>query len=313
MNTLEVRLFGGVGVRLNGHPVRSFPTRWAEGLLAYLAITKGQPIHRDVLAARFWPEELDSRARKGLRNALWRVRATIEPDGTPPGSFLVVAGRNVCLRKESVWLDVEEFDGRMALLRREVEDRTRAGNLEACVGLYRGDFMDGHDYQWCLFERERLRIAHLLALEHLLDWYVERREWHQAIQAGREILRHDPFREHVHRCLMICHQLMGNRPLAIRQFRECVRLLDEEMGLAPMEATQDLHREIMAETVGHKSEPNLFPMVPGHQRSGEGSGAPGRIGRAPDEKRPSLGKPDSTVAGDIPGFKPDQRPFQFFC
>lgn len=287
MNSLEVRLFGGVGVRLNGNPVRPFPTRWAEGLLAYLAINKGHPIHRDVLTARFWPEDPDQRARKGLRNALWRVRAIIEPDGTSTGSFLSVAGRNVCLLKEGVWLDVEEFDGRMALLRREVEEGARLANLEACAQLYRGDFMDGHDHEWCVYERERLRMAHLATLEHLLAWHLEREDWQQAILAGKEILNRDPFRERVHRCLMICHQLMGDRPLAVRQYRECARILDEEMGLAPMEATRDLYREIMTETLRQRSAEDPFPTAPGLHRAG---GQPlHRAGATPLPGRGSLG------------------------
>ena len=249
MNTLEVRLFGGVGVSLNGRPAVPFPTRWAGGLLAYLALNKGRTIHRDVVAAQFWPEETDQRARKRLRNALWRVRGTIEPEGVPPGSFLTVTGRTLYLKREGVWLDVEEFDGRMVLIRREVEEKARVLNLDACVDLYRGDFMDGHDHEWCVYERERLRLAFVSALEHLLESHVERGDLRQAIEVGNSILRIDPMREHIHRMVMTCHQLRGNRPLAVRQYRECSRILDEELGLPPMNATRELFREIMAETL----------------------------------------------------------------
>lgn len=250
MNALEVRLFGGVGVSLNGGPTISFPTRWAGGLLAYLALNKGRPIHRDVVAAQFWPEETDQRARKRLRNALWRVRSTMEPHGVPPGSFLTVTGRTLCLEREGVWLDVEEFDGRMVLIRREVEEEARLLNLAACVDLYRGDFMDGHDYEWCVYERERLRLVFVSALEHLLESHLEGGDLRQAIVVGQSILRIDPLREHIHRMVMICHHLRGNRPLAIRQYRECIRVLDEELSVPPMKETQNLYREIMTETLG---------------------------------------------------------------
>lgn len=271
MNTLEVRLFGGLTVSVNGSPVGSFPTRWSAGLLAYLALNKGHSIHRDVLTAQFWPEDPDARARKGLRNALWRVRKTIEPREIPAGSFILVAGRNIGLRRENVWIDVEAFDGRMALLRREAEDSIRVTDLEECARLYRGHFMEGLDFPWCTFERERLRLGFLTTLEYLLDHHLREGDWRRAVQTARTILTHDPLRENVHRCLMVCHHLMGNRPLAIQQYRACAEVLDDELGLEPMQATRELYRDIMAETVRERlsegSYGSLTRLRPGGPRS----------------------------------------------
>jgi DNA-binding SARP family transcriptional activator len=276
MNTLEVRLFGGLTVSVNGSPVGPFPTRWSGGLLAYLALNKGHSIHRDVLTAQFWPEDPDARARKGLRNALWRVRKTIEPREVPPGSFLMVTGRNVGLRRENVWIDVEAFDGRMALLRREEENSIRLADLEECVGLYRGHFMEGLDFPWCTFERERLRLGFLTTLEYLLDYHLGQGDWGRAIHTGRTILNHDPLRENVHRCLMVCHHLMGNRPLAIQQYRACAEVLDDELGLEPMQATKDLYRDILAETVRERLSEGGYASLTRLRRGGQRSALAGQ-------------------------------------
>lgn len=244
MKSLEVRLFGGVRVTLNGMGISPLPTRWAAGLLAYLALNKGHILNRDVLTTLFWPEDRGQRARKAFRNALWRVRSCIEPPGVAPGSFLMVTGRDVGLREEGVWLDVADFDDRMAALRDGLLDQSRMESMEECVRLYRGDLMDGHDHEWATYERERLRLSFLSALEHLLRFHMERNEWFMALQRGRRVLKYDPLREHVHRWLMVCHHLMGDRPLAVRQYQECEQLLEEEMGLPPMEATRALFRDI---------------------------------------------------------------------
>jgi DNA-binding SARP family transcriptional activator len=206
---------------------------------------KGKVVHRDVLATLFWPEESDQRARKSLRNALWRVRSLIEPAGIPAGCFLTVTGRSVGLAGTgSVRLDVTEFERRVALAGGEELSEGELGDLEGCIRLYRGDFMDGHDYHWCVHERERLRLSLLLVLERLLAFHFGRGEWSLALQRGRAVLKEDPFREHVHRCLMVCHYSMGDRPLAIRQYHECAELLMNEMGIVPMESTQRLYEEI---------------------------------------------------------------------
>lgn len=230
---------------LNGQGIGPFPTRWASGLLAYLTLKKGTLFHRDVLAALFWPEESDQRARKSLRNALWRVRSLIEPESVRPGAFLTVSGQSIGMTGEDcVHLDVAEFDRMMVAAKSPVVTESQAAIVESCLRLYRGDFMDGHDHAWCVYERERLRLGVLMALERLLTFHYQREEWPLALQRGRAILRYDPFREHVHRVIMVSHYSMGDRPLAIRQYQECVQLLEKEMRIPPMEATRRLYDQI---------------------------------------------------------------------
>lgn len=248
MNTLEVRLFGGLSIRLNGTPLGSFPTRWSAGLFAYLALNRGRFVHRGLLTTLFWPEDTEQRARKGLRNALWRVRTQIEPPGVPSESFLSVTRRDVGIHGEGVWVDVVEFDRKLSQFRAMDAKRVDMGLLEDCLRLYQGHFLEVYDFEWSSYERERLRLGLLFVLERLVGFHMERREWSRAIQRGRTLLKHDPLREHVHRCIMACHHLMGNRPLAIRQYRECAQVLERELGIGPMTATQRLFREIEADS-----------------------------------------------------------------
>jgi DNA-binding SARP family transcriptional activator len=249
MNTLEVRLFGGLSVSLSGEPIGSFPTRWSAGLFAYLALNRGRYVHRDLLAALFWPEDTEERARKALRNALWRVRTIVEPPGIAAETFLKVNRRDVGIRPEEVWVDAVEFDRKVATARATHPGPPDVDLLEECVGLHRGPFLDGLDFEWSSYERERMLLDLLSVLERMVGYHMERREWALAIHRGRMLLAYDPLREHVHRCLMACHHLMGNRPLAIRQYRECVKLLEAELGIGPMAATQTLYQEIKADAV----------------------------------------------------------------
>jgi DNA-binding SARP family transcriptional activator len=244
MHTLEVRLLGGISASLDGRSLGSFPTRWSAGLFAYLALNHGRPVPRSILATLFWPEETDQRALKGLRNALWRVRSQVEPPRIPASLFLSTNGRDICLNEQGVLVDVAEFEGHLAAVRKGPLTPARVESLEAGVALYRGHFLDGYDFGWSVFERERLRLALLASLELLLRYYMDRREWILAIQKGQAVLTQDPLRENVHRCLMACHNSMGNRPLAIRQYRECARILEEELGISPMEVTRELYRQI---------------------------------------------------------------------
>jgi DNA-binding SARP family transcriptional activator len=141
-------------------------------------------------------------------------------------------------------IDVVEFDRLLGWGSEQGRLNQEVALLESAVRLYRGDFIDGHDYEWCIAERERLRLAYLATLEKLMELHVRRGELHLAIAHGEQILAKDPLREHIHRQLMVCHCLQGDRPLAIRQYRRCEKILYEELGIEPMDTTHRLYLEI---------------------------------------------------------------------
>src|SRR5437870_8003540 len=76
---LELRLLGQFDVRL-GEVSISIPSRPAQSLLAYLALSAGTAHRREKLAGLFWPEADEANARSNLRHALWRIRKAIETD-----------------------------------------------------------------------------------------------------------------------------------------------------------------------------------------------------------------------------------------
>jgi DNA-binding SARP family transcriptional activator len=75
---LEVRLEGGLGLRVDGAEVAPPASKRARAVLAYLALSPG--LHsRARLAARFWPDVLDESARASLRVALTELRQALGP------------------------------------------------------------------------------------------------------------------------------------------------------------------------------------------------------------------------------------------
>ncbi|HSR30466.1 MAG TPA: BTAD domain-containing putative transcriptional regulator, partial [Anaerolineae bacterium] len=65
-----------------------------------------------------------------------------------------------------------------------------------------------------------------------------------ALSYARRWLALDPFHEPAHRQLMELYAAAGQRSAALRQYTECVRILDEELGLAPAEETTALYGQI---------------------------------------------------------------------
>ena len=72
---LRIQALGVPEAHLEGTPLH-FPTKKALALLLYLAVT-GTPQPREHLAALFWPDREDERARSTLRSTLRLLRQTL--------------------------------------------------------------------------------------------------------------------------------------------------------------------------------------------------------------------------------------------
>ncbi len=216
---------------LRGDPPEEqrIPTLHGRRLLAVLATREHTPVHRGTLAGLLFPDMPESRARRALNQALWRVRKSLGPEA--------VAGDHEILRLgEGMWVDV------VAFLRgsrsEQVEDWVRA------VDLYQGDFWPECYEDWAVVERERLRGIYLTLLERLIHHYKRLGEYERALYYAREAIREEPLREGGHKELIHLY-LLQNRPLdALRQYEALRVLLREEFGVEPSAELQSLRRSI---------------------------------------------------------------------
>src|SRR5438132_11584143 len=151
MSRLSLTLFGGFEVQAGlGRPL-TVPTRKAQALLAYLALTSGQVHPRDKLAALLWPDTSPGSARTALRQTLFVLRKALGP---AERASLVMTGDAVTLPAEGVQTDVAAFEQAVA------EGSPAA--LERAAALYRGDLLAGLGVvaptfeDWLMSERERL-------------------------------------------------------------------------------------------------------------------------------------------------------------
>jgi DNA-binding SARP family transcriptional activator len=203
-------------------------TRKATALIAYLAVT-AQPQARDSLAALLWPDAEPERARGALRRTLSTLRTGLG------GDELRVEGVRIALG-DAIDLDVRRFRAMVA------DDR-----LEEAATAYTGDFLSGFtlrdsaDFdEWQAAQAEGLRRE----LGGVLERLASSEEPRRAIAYAKRWLELDPLHEPAHRALMRIHARAGDRVAALRQFRECERILDRELGVAPLAQTMTLARAI---------------------------------------------------------------------
>lgn len=232
---LSFRFLGAPQLEKNNRSIE-LDTRKAIALAAYLALT--QTAHqRDELAAFFYPEADSPRARAALRRTLSSLKTALGE------SVLEVERETIALNLERVRVDVIEF--------RELSRRKDEASLARAAQLYRGDFLAGFTLrdspafdEWQFFETESLRKQLAAVLEPLVGFRQAQRAYKHAIEYARRWLALDPLHEPAHRDLMLLYARDGQRAAALRQYHECVRQLEQELGVAPLPETTELYHAI---------------------------------------------------------------------
>lgn len=266
----KIFLLGAPRIEVDGMPAE-LDTRKALALIAYLTVTR-QRHSRDSLSTLFWPEYGDSRARASLRRTLSALNRALA------GDWLDIERESIGLNPQHpLWVDVDQFQQRLAACAQH-DQATPEGNaaclrlLTEAIDLYRDDFMAGFALrdspnfdEWQFFQAEGLRRELAGALEHLVRGHTSAGEWTPAIRYARRRLSLDPLHEPAHRSLMELYAWSGERAAALRQYRECVRILDHELGVPPLEETTRLYQSIKENQVlPPRVEPNppLQPAQP---------------------------------------------------
>ncbi len=263
MPDLAIYLFGTPNIELHGHSL-TVDTRKAIALLAYLAVT-GKRHSRNSLATLLWPEYDQSHARSALRRTLSVLQKALN------GGYLVVTRDAICLElNEQVEVDVVCFRQH---IRSADNDENPAGepstdctrHLEQAYALYRGDFMSGFSLrdsagfdEWQFFEANSLKRDFGTVLEALISISIETHNFTAALNYAQRWLSLDQLREDVHRTLMLIYAWTDRRNSALRQYRECLRILDQELGVPPLEETTRLYQAILE---------NEIPPLPGINRA----------------------------------------------
>src|SRR6266540_3381401 len=249
MAPLRLALLGAPSVEVGGAPLR-VDTRKAVALLAYLACS-GRRHGRDQLATLLWPEADDAHARAALRRTLSALNHALG------GVARVAADRSgLELVAPGMVLDIERFRKLVASCDAHGHEPDRACSrcaepLAEAVALHRGDFLAGFALRdapefedWQLAEADTLRRELAAALQRLVDAEAVRGRWQAAIADAERWLALDPLHEPAHRQLMRLYAWSGQRGAAMRQYRACVRILDEELGVSPLEETTALYQQV---------------------------------------------------------------------
>lgn len=254
MPALRYYLFGPPRIEKE-QKVVEMQRRKTLAIFAHLVITQ-QAHSRDAIATLFWQDNDQPSARANLRRELFRLKQTLGEDA------LSLEGDNISFNPAfDLWVDVKDYLSKLEKVASHDHPKGLlcpecATLLKEAVGLYTDGFMSGFSLpdspkfdDWQFFQAEGLRQSFSEALQKLIVWHVVNKEFDSAISYARRWLSLDPLHEPAHRSLMKLYAWSGQQSAALRQYQECVRILEEELGIQPEEETRSFYEAIRSRTL----------------------------------------------------------------
>lgn len=245
---LSVYCLGTFIVYQDEKPIVEWPSRKGQAIFKYLLLHRQQRITKEVLMAEFWPEAAAEAARNNLNVAIYGLRQALR-HGYPDFSHILFQDDCYFLNPEmEIWLDLEAFEDacQQAFRFQNAEEPAAAfRKFHVAELLYEGELFAEDRYEdWPTTRRQQLCLNYLQVLTCLCDHYFATGQYATSIAFAHKLLHIEPCQEATHRLLMRAYAHQGQGYLALRQYHQCVKVLKEELEVAPEPTTDELYERI---------------------------------------------------------------------
>jgi DNA-binding SARP family transcriptional activator/TolB-like protein len=235
MSQIEARLFGGLELSHDGREELVVNGRKTRALFGFLLVEADRWHPRDRLTGLFWGDRAETQARNSLNQALYEIRRLETASGV---SLIERETDRIRLKSDSIDSDLCRFEARIG------NDPVRAKELRS------GALLEGYDTttpefaDWLNSKRDQLQSIWSAALRNLVASELEGSASDIGIAAARQLIDLDPLDEDARRSLMLLLARTGHRAEAIRQYKVCANVLNDELGIEPETATREIWEQI---------------------------------------------------------------------
>lgn len=249
--TIQVQTLGNFQVWRSDEPVSS--KEWGREattqLFQFLVTNRHRHgLHKEQIIDRIWGDVDMKSGQQYFKVALHGVNKILEPDrkSRSESKYIIRQGATYQLKLEDVWVDVEALDQFIALGNQSLVENTKLARkaYREALDLYQGIYLPNRLYEdWSSEERERIQLLTLGAFISLSELLIKENPL-ESVRLTQQALQIDNTWEDAYRIQMEAYLEKGNRPMAIKTFQQCERVLEEEFGIEPLPETRRLFRKI---------------------------------------------------------------------
>jgi two-component SAPR family response regulator len=249
--SLQVFTLGRFEVWINGIKLNSkaFGRDKSVQLFQFFLMGRNKKaIHREQIMDKLWEGDLDEKA---FKVALHGVNKALEPNrkSHTETKYFHRVGQTYQLETNDVAVDAFIFEEIVALGNKYFVE-SPAFAIEAyrkAIAVHLGTFLPNRIYEdWSSDERERLQLMYLSTVMALAELLVKDNPI-ECIQLCQEALLVDIAWEEAYRIQMQAYLNKGNRPMAIKSYQICEKVLYDELGIKPLPETIRLYTSLMSD------------------------------------------------------------------
>lgn len=248
--TLRIQTLGQLKVWLGNHLIQE--KDWQRGkakeLFEFLITRHQQVVPKEEIFHALWPDQDESSANRSFKVALNALLKALEPGRKARGEsfFIKKEGQAYGLNPQASYeLDISSFEEWVEAGLKEKDANRSKELLERGLKLYEGNYLeDRRLVDWCLNERERIQVLFLRGAEKLAQVSVRLQDFDSSIRWCEAILHVDRSWEEAYRLMMYSYYQKNNRPQAMKWYQKCLEVLDDELGVEPMQPTKEMYEII---------------------------------------------------------------------
>jgi DNA-binding SARP family transcriptional activator/Tfp pilus assembly protein PilF len=250
---IQIKLMGEFALR-DGKAI-ILPAK-VQALLAWLMLTDGNPVKREVIRELLWPDRGEDQARHSLRQALFVLRR----DGFAGREVIQSRDNAISLDPEIAACDLHEL--------REIIQPGSGASWQRIVAIYGGPLLNGFPPisaefdDFVITQRRMLETNVLAALGRIANDAATVDDIAQSIAIQERMLAIDPLREDTHRGLIAAYGRAGRRADAIRVYQDAKALLRRELDVSPAAETEALIVDIRDGRTANPAPPRIEMTLP---------------------------------------------------
>lgn len=242
-SAVQINGFGAFEARIlaNGETVK-WRTAKVEELFVYLLYHRGTTVRKEEIIDSLWSEGEPKNADNTLHTSVYKLKKIFKETGInisvkfSGGGYILDIGTDIDYDVASFETFITDGKG---LAKEDVCE------FEKIVALYKGDYLEGKDYLWCMPERARLQKHFSDLAKQVARYYSNSSNYSKAEQILLRSVRYLPYDEDAYELLLKICSRKKDRPAMIKYYETIQDLLRHDLGLEPRPSLKRLYESLM--------------------------------------------------------------------
>jgi DNA-binding SARP family transcriptional activator len=206
-------------------------------------------LHKEQIIDRIWEDDFGKTADQNFKVALHGINKALEPNrkSRTASKYIIRQGITYQLDLTDIWIDTDALEAYIAIGNQAYSNNAPLAILayRSALDLHKGVYLPSRLYEdWSSSERERLQILTLGVYINLSELLLDENPM-ECIRLCQKALLIEQTWEDAYRIQMKAYLNKGNRPMAIKTFQQCKKVLHNEFGISPLPETKQLYQQIL--------------------------------------------------------------------